>query len=118
MDPLEWLPRMSDLIRTPGQHRTILYGQYANRLTGARQRPDTDLSEETAPVSSALVRSWARLIAKVYQVDPLLCTRCRQRMTMVAFLTDQLSIRKILDHIFFFFFFFLRRWLGVPANWE
>jgi hypothetical protein len=43
--------------------------------------------------------AWARLIAKVYEVDPLLCTRCGHRMTMVAFLTDRLSISKILDHL-------------------
>jgi hypothetical protein len=39
------------------------------------------------------------LIAKVYQVDPLLCTRCGQRMSIVAFLTDAVAIRKILDHL-------------------
>jgi len=43
--------------------------------------------------------SWARLIAKVYQVDPLVCIRCGRRMTTIAFLTDQLSIRRILDHL-------------------
>jgi hypothetical protein len=39
------------------------------------------------------------LIAKVYQVDPLLCTRCGKRMNLIAFLTDQLAIGKILDHL-------------------
>jgi hypothetical protein len=38
LDPLEWLARMSDHIPDPGQHRSILYGQYANRVRGARQR--------------------------------------------------------------------------------
>jgi hypothetical protein len=32
-------------------------------------------------------------------VDPLVCTRCGQKMQMIAFLTDQLSIRRILDHL-------------------
>ena len=43
--------------------------------------------------------SWARLIAKIYQVDPLVCSRCGQRMSVIAFLTDQVSIRRILDHL-------------------
>jgi hypothetical protein len=43
--------------------------------------------------------SWARLIAKVYQVDPLVCTRCGQRMSIVAFVTDTFAIRRILDHL-------------------
>lgn len=31
--------------------------------------------------------SWARLIAKVYHVDPLVCTRCGQRMSVIALVT-------------------------------
>jgi hypothetical protein len=38
-------------------------------------------------------------VAKVYQVDPLLCTRCGQRMSIVAFVTDAFVIRRILDHL-------------------
>jgi hypothetical protein len=38
-------------------------------------------------------------IAKVYQVDPLVCTRCGQRMTAIALLTDEISITRILDHL-------------------
>ena len=33
------------------------------------------------------------MIAKVYQVDPLVCTRCGQRMSILGFVTDQHSIR-------------------------
>jgi hypothetical protein len=99
LDPLEWLARISDHIPDPGQYRTILYGEYSNRVTGARQRPEPDLSEQTAaePSRRRCSPAGARLIAKVHQVDPLLCTRCGQQMTMVAFLTDQLPIRTILD---------------------
>jgi hypothetical protein len=35
LDPLEWLARMSDHIPDPGQHRTLFYGEYANRVRGA-----------------------------------------------------------------------------------
>jgi hypothetical protein len=43
--------------------------------------------------------TWARLIAKVHQADPLVCTRCGQRMSLIAFVTDQMAIGKILDHL-------------------
>jgi hypothetical protein len=100
LDPLEWLARMSDHIPDPGQHRTILYGQYANRVRGARQRDEAEMQETSAePPRRRCTPTWARLIAKVYQVDPLLCTRCGQKMQMIAFLTDELSIRRILDHL-------------------
>jgi hypothetical protein len=32
-------------------------------------------------------------------VDPLVCTRCGQRISIIAFVTDRLSIRTILDHL-------------------
>jgi hypothetical protein len=100
LDPLEWLARMSDHIPDPGQHRTILYGQYANRVRGARRRDESEWPEASAePPRRRCSPAWARLIAKIYQVDPLVCTRCGQKMQMIAFLTDQLSIRKILDHL-------------------
>jgi len=100
LDPLEWLARMSDHIPDPGRHRTILYGHYANRVRGARQRGEAGPQERSAETfRRRCPPTWARLIAKVYQVDPLVCTRCGQKMQMIAFLTDQLSIRRILDHL-------------------
>jgi len=32
-------------------------------------------------------------------IDPLVCARCGRKMQMIAFLTDQLTIRKILEHL-------------------
>jgi hypothetical protein len=39
------------------------------------------------------------LLAKAYQVDPLVCTRCGKRMSVVAFVTDSGAIGRILDHL-------------------
>jgi hypothetical protein len=84
----------------PGQHRTLFYGEYANRVRGERHTPEAEECPAAAePPRKRCSPSWARLIAKVYQVDPLLCTRCGQRMSIVAFLTDAFAIRKILDHL-------------------
>ena len=33
------------------------------------------------------------------RLDPLACARCGQRMSLIAFVTDQLAIGKILDHL-------------------
>jgi hypothetical protein len=43
--------------------------------------------------------SWARLIAKVFQPDPLECRRCGGPLKVVAYITDALPIRQILDHL-------------------
>jgi hypothetical protein len=53
----------------------------------------------TGPPRRRSSPTWPRLIAKIYQVDPLVCTRCGQKMQMIAFLADQLSIKRILDHL-------------------
>jgi hypothetical protein len=99
LDPLEWLARMSDHIPDPGQHRTILYGQYANRARGTARRDTAQMPEASTEPRRRCSPTWARLIAKIYQTDPLVCTRCGRKMQMIAFLTDQLSIRNILDHL-------------------
>jgi Putative transposase/Transposase zinc-binding domain len=101
LDPLEWLARMSDHIPDPGQHRTLFYGEYSNRARGAAHcsEPDTtSVTAETQP-RRRCSPSWARLIAKVYQVDPLVCVRCGQRMSTLAFVSDQHSINRILEHL-------------------
>jgi len=38
------------------------------------------------------------MIAKVYEVDPLLC-ECGAQMKVIAFITDHAVIRKILVHV-------------------
>ena len=43
--------------------------------------------------------SWARLIAKVFQADPLVCRRCGGPLKVVAYITDSPAIRQILDHL-------------------
>jgi hypothetical protein len=42
--------------------------------------------------------SWARLIAKIIQADPLVCRRCGGPLKVAAYVTDSLAIRQILDH--------------------
>ena len=100
MEPLEWLARMSDHIPDPGQHRTLFYGEYSNRVRGSGQPEDREAhTEETPEPRRRCSSTSARLIANVYHVDPLVCTRCGQRMSTIAFVTDPLAITKILDHL-------------------
>jgi hypothetical protein len=102
MDPLEWLARISDHVPDPGQQRTIFYGEYSSRARAGCQPLEPDATSTTAdhpPARRRCPPSWARLIAKVYQVDPLVCTRCGRRMSILAFVSDQHSISRILEHL-------------------
>ncbi len=42
---------------------------------------------------------WAGLIARIYEVFPLLCPICGGQMRIIAFITYSADIRKILEHI-------------------
>ena len=42
---------------------------------------------------------WAVLIARIYEVFPLLCPICGGQMRLIAFITEGVQIGKILEHI-------------------
>ncbi len=54
-----------------------------------------------APVenSKAFRKNWARLIQKIYEVDPLLCPNCNGAMRIISFIEDAQVIRDILTHL-------------------
>jgi hypothetical protein len=55
---------------------------------------------EESTVSDQESRStWARLIAQVYEVDPLTCTRCGSPMRILAVITEPEEVKKILRHL-------------------
>jgi len=44
-------------------------------------------------------KSWARLIQKIYEVDPLMCLKCKGIMRIISFIEDAQIIRDILTHL-------------------
>ena len=44
-------------------------------------------------------QSWARLIQKVYEVDPLICQQCGHEMKVIAVITDPFEVSKILEYL-------------------
>ncbi len=61
---------------------------------------EDELSEETEwDISEKTSRkAWARLIAKIYEIDPCLCPKCGSEMKIVAIIQDVAEIRRILKH--------------------
>jgi len=49
--------------------------------------------------SKAFRKNWARLIQKIYHVDPLLCPKCGNCMKIISFIEDDKTIMKILKHL-------------------
>jgi hypothetical protein len=54
------------------------------------------LKPELSP--KEISRNWARLIQKIYEVDPLVCSRCQGSMWVIALIEDEDVIKKILKH--------------------
>ena len=75
----------------------LLYGRYANSTRGRlrkREHVDPIPTVLEAPISSeAFRRNGARLIQKVFEVDPLVCSHCQGRLRVVSFIEDALVIR-------------------------
>jgi len=68
-----------------------------NALGGGAQLPQS--AQPDPPKRSPAHYLWAVLIARIYEVFPLLCPVCGGQMRLIAFITDGTQIRKILDHI-------------------
>jgi len=66
---------------------------------GAASEPGEAKLEEQPAKKRRCTASWARLISKVFHVDPLTCAKCGAKLEIIAYLHDQVSISKILDHL-------------------
>ena len=83
------------------------------RVAGKRRKAEAENGEvgggDAGPASRAaraetcdirsLKRSWAQLIKRIYEVDPLVCPSCGGEMKVIAFITEHEVVDKILRHL-------------------
>jgi hypothetical protein len=108
LDPLEWAHAITSQIPDPGQHTVLYFGAYANRSRAIYQQCEDEAPSAPAPIDSpddpdsaftkSRRKSWARLLHKILEVDPMLCPRCGVAMTVVSVITDSRVIDRILAH--------------------
>lgn len=102
-DALEWLAAMCSHVPNKGEQMVRYYGYYSNVSRGKRKREDQDdrIPSILEPEGSSgeYRKNWARLIQKIYEVDPLTCPKCQGRMRIIAFIEDDEVIKKILKHL-------------------
>ena len=61
---------------------------------------DDDIEAEYQDVKGSAKRSaWARLINKVYGINPLICEKCGSEMRIVAFIMEPEQIDRIMQHL-------------------
>ena len=63
-------------------------------------KEDDDVDVERQDVKGSAKRSaWARMINKVYGINPLICNRCGSVMQIVAFIMESDQIDRIMQHL-------------------
>ena len=96
---LDFLAEVTQHIPDKGEHLVRYYGWYSHRQRGIRKRTrqvgqvESDkltidrsaLDTQTSATGGAL-SAWARLIKRVYEVDPLECPCCGGQMKIVSFI--------------------------------
>jgi hypothetical protein len=113
-NPAEFLARVIMHIPEPRRHLVRYYGAYSNVSRGKRRRQDevtigaaprdtehatsVQADRDHSPDARALRRSWAQLIKRVYEVDPLVCPKCGGGMQIIAFIIDHDVVDAILRH--------------------
>ena len=86
-----------------GEQMVRYYGFYSNKSRGLRKKAGTDgevpsLIESDAS-SGTFRKNWARLIKKIYNVDPLICSKCHGKMRIISAIEQADVIEKILKHL-------------------
>ena len=84
-------------------HLIPYYGLYSSRTRGKlnktgnliKLKPDV----EKLPGRNSSRQSWARLLKKVYEVDPFICLKCGGDMKIIAIITNRVAIDKIIDYL-------------------
>ena len=71
---------------------------------GEKKETEVELEQvegegEKGTINGKVSSSWARLIKKVFEIDPMQCPVCKAEMRIISFITDFQEVTKILKHI-------------------
>jgi len=104
MPGAQWLEMLCRHIPDRFEHLVRYVGWYSTRCRGQRARAAAAAVAVQAPDDAQVVAAraksaWARLMHKVYEVDPLACPKCGTPMHVIALIDDATVIRRILEHL-------------------
>lgn len=112
LTPMQLLDRLAALIPPPRVHRHRYYGALAPNspqraavtalaVGPAEEKPKPAQSDEknASAISKAMRYTWAMLIARIYEVFPLICPHCGGEMRIIAFINEPGEVKKILRHL-------------------
>jgi hypothetical protein len=89
---MQALAAMCSHVPNKGEQMARYYGYYSIVARGKRKKTDANdkipCILEPELTDKAFRRNWARLIQKIYEVDPLVCPKCSGAMRVIAFIED------------------------------
>ena len=117
----DFLAELTQHIPPKGIQYIRRYGLYASRTRGkwpehpevVRYAPEGwKTAQQTLPFEDELPeeaecdisekasrKTWARLLAKVYEIDPFVCPKCGSEMRVIAVIQNSAEIKRILKHL-------------------
>ena len=117
----DFLAELTQHIPPKGTQYIRRYGLYASRTRGKwLEHPEVvrhalegwKAAQKTLPLEGevpeeaecdisekASRKTWARLIAKIYEIDPFVCSKCGSEMRVIAVIQDTAEIKRILKHL-------------------
>ncbi len=108
---MELIDRIATLVPPPRVHRHRYFGVLAPNSSPRAARtalapaattapPAPNAQPATEPAYRRAARcTWALLLARIYEVFPLVCPICGGAMRIIAFITDGPTVREILVHL-------------------
>jgi hypothetical protein len=113
LEPVAFLRRLAALVPPRRQNQVRYYGLLASQAACRDQvvglgldpvpadpEPDGDtLADEPAPSTARYRHPWAKLLARVFKHQVLVCPRCNGPRTIVAAVTDTIAAHRILSHL-------------------
>jgi len=100
-DATDFIANICSHIPNKNEQMIRYTGYYSNTSRGRRKKQgacESDFVIEDDNNKGAN-KSWARLIKKIYEVDPLICPKCGGQMRIIALLEDYKIVKKILDYL-------------------
>jgi hypothetical protein len=99
-DPLEFLAELAQHVPKKREQTVRYFGKYSARSRGAKRLamafpgplPEWDPPKRPSP-------GWARCMAQVFELNPLLCPKCGGAMHIKAFIHSSTEINKIADNL-------------------
>jgi hypothetical protein len=109
LTPMELMERLVALVPKPKIHLTRYHGvlgphyKYRKQIVPKPPQlklvPDNQITEESQPDTKRKNIPWAKLLARVFNIDVELCINCGSKMKIIAAIEDPKIIRQILDHM-------------------